>query len=330
MQRLLQAGNQFSNNFFKLTDNKDRDIVVNLRVQRHIGATAQWLRGAEAQKLRSEKAKRCSGLHTQWEMLISDQYYLKKYHKTIKMKKLNLLTVLVVFLAVRFQITGQNYSYLSDREGLKGITAETGIDKPVTIKVIYDNFVKDERFQVDWGYSIYIEGLEKEILFDTGTKPKIFGSNFRRTGIDAAKIDFLVISHEHGDHTGGIPEFVTMKKDMPVIIPESFSESFKKSMTDLELDPWLVSDPVRICEHFYTSGEFDYQIPEQALVLDTRRGLVVMTGCSHPGIVRMLAEIKSTFKKDIYMVFGGFHLMDKSESEMNEIITGIKALGVVK
>ncbi len=101
-------------------------------------------------------------------------------------------------------------------------------------------------------------------------------------------------------------------------------------ITGLELDPFLVSDPAMICEHLYTSGEFEYKIPEQALVLDTGKGLVVMTGCSHPGIVRMLTEIRSTFKKDIYMVFGGFHLMDKSESEMNEIIANIKALGVVK
>ncbi len=246
------------------------------------------------------------------------------------MKTLKILTVLVVFFAVRFHIAGQNYSYLNDQQGLKEITAATGFDKPVTIKVVYDNFVKDERFQADWGYCIYIEGLDKEILFDTGTKPQIFESNFKKTGIDAGKIDFLVISHEHGDHTGGIPVFVTMRKDIPVLIPESFSESFKKKMTGLELDPLLVSDPARICEHLYTSGEFEYQIPEQALVLDTRKGLVVMTGCSHPGIVRMLEEIKSTFKKDIYMVFGGFHLMDKSESEMTEIIAGIKALGVVK
>ncbi len=246
------------------------------------------------------------------------------------MKKLIFLLVLVILPAAGCHTSGQNYSRLNDAEGLMGVSSGTGIDKPVTIKVLYDNYVKDERFQADWGYSIYIEGLDREILFDTGTKPEIFGSNFRTAGIDAEKIDFLVISHEHGDHTGGIPVFVTFKKDIPVIIPESFSASFKKSMTGLELDPLLVNEPAMICEHLYTSGEFDYQIPEQALVLDTRKGLVVMTGCSHPGIVRMLSEIKSSFKKDIYMVFGGFHLMDKSESEMNEIIKGMKGLGIVK
>jgi 7,8-dihydropterin-6-yl-methyl-4-(beta-D-ribofuranosyl)aminobenzene 5'-phosphate synthase len=65
-------------------------------------------------------------------------------------------------------------------------------------------------------------------------------------------------------------------------------------------------------------------------VMNTNKGLVVMTGCSHPGIVRMLKEIKETFNKDIYMVFGGFHLMQKSEEEMDEIISDFKTLGVVK
>jgi 7,8-dihydropterin-6-yl-methyl-4-(beta-D-ribofuranosyl)aminobenzene 5'-phosphate synthase len=55
-----------------------------------------------------------------------------------------------------------------------------------------------------------------------------------------------------------------------------------------------------------------------------------MTGCSHPGIAIMLKEIKSTFNKNIYMVFGGFHLLQKSDTEMEQIIEDIKALGVVK
>ena len=55
-----------------------------------------------------------------------------------------------------------------------------------------------------------------------------------------------------------------------------------------------------------------------------------MTGCSHPGIVEMLKEIKSAFNKNIYMVFGGFHLLQKSEKEMDAIISEMKALGAMK
>jgi 7,8-dihydropterin-6-yl-methyl-4-(beta-D-ribofuranosyl)aminobenzene 5'-phosphate synthase len=75
---------------------------------------------------------------------------------------------------------------------------------------------------------------------------------------------------------------------------------------------------------------FDFEIAEQSLVLNTKKGLVVMTGCAHPGIINMLREIRSSFNKDIYMVFGGFHLMNKSEKEMETIISEMKALGVKK
>jgi 7,8-dihydropterin-6-yl-methyl-4-(beta-D-ribofuranosyl)aminobenzene 5'-phosphate synthase len=244
----------------------------------------------------------------------------------MKTKAFFLLNLLFLVLISRLQ--GQEYKYLE--APITGITADNGIETPVTVRVIYDNYVKTSGLESDWGFAILIEGLEKTILFDAGTKPDIFASNFKKMGLDAAKVDFLIISHEHGDHTGGIPAFVEMKKDIPVIIPYSFSEVFKKKMTSFSLEPLLVKGPAKICENLYTSGEFDFQIAEQALVLNTKKGLVVMTGCSHPGIVEMLKEIKTTFNKNIYMVFGGFHLLQKSDTEMNKILSEMKTLGVVK
>jgi 7,8-dihydropterin-6-yl-methyl-4-(beta-D-ribofuranosyl)aminobenzene 5'-phosphate synthase len=244
------------------------------------------------------------------------------------MKTLKLFPGILVFLLLEIQIQGQDYKFLT--EPVTGITSNNGIEKPVTVRVVYDNYIKVIGLQSDWGYSIVVEGLDKEILFDTGTKPDIFESNFKKMGIDAVNIDFLVLSHEHGDHIGGIPAFVKMKKDIPVIIPYSFSGSFKKRMVGFGLEPLLVKGPAKICENLFTSGEFDYMIPEQALVLNTKKGLVVITGCSHPGIVEMLKQIKSAFNKNIYMVFGGFHLLQKSDREMNEIISEMKALGIVK
>lgn len=246
------------------------------------------------------------------------------------MKAPRILSVFLLTLSLQAQLIGQDYKYLDNKSGLSEITAYNGIDKPVTVKVIYDNYVRVEGFKSDWGYSILIEGLEKEVLFDTGTRPDIFEFNFSKMGLDAGKIDLIVFSHEHGDHTEGLPAFVKMRKGIPVIIPASFSDPFKKKMIDFGLTPVLVKGPAKIYENLYTSGEFPYEIPEQALVLNTRNGLVVMTGCSHPGIVEMLKEIKSVFNKNIYMVFGGFHLLDKSEKEMDSIISEMKAIGVVK
>jgi 7,8-dihydropterin-6-yl-methyl-4-(beta-D-ribofuranosyl)aminobenzene 5'-phosphate synthase len=148
--------------------------------------------------------------------------------------------------------------------------------------------------------------------------------------IDPSLIDILVFSHEHGDHTAGVTSFVKMKTGIPVIMPQSFSRGFQKKMAGSGLKPLLVDAPSSICSDLYTSGEFDYSIPEHALVLDTRKGLVVITGCSHPGIIPMLTKIKTDFNKNIYMVFGGFHLLDKSDKEMQAIIAEMQKLGVVK
>jgi 7,8-dihydropterin-6-yl-methyl-4-(beta-D-ribofuranosyl)aminobenzene 5'-phosphate synthase len=246
------------------------------------------------------------------------------------MKTPELTSFLFLILLINSCLNGQDFEKLSDNQGVSGVKSESGINVPVTVSVVYNNYVSVEGMKADWGYSVVINGLEKEILFDTGTKPDIFESNFRKMGIDASEIDFLVLSHEHGDHTGGIPVFIKMKTGIPVIVPDSFTNSFKKDMTDLGLKPVMTDGPSMICDHLFTSGEFDYRIAEQALVLDTKKGLVVMTGCSHPGIVEMLTEIKKDFNKNIYMVFGGFHLMEKTDKEMDSIIAEMKRLGVIR
>jgi 7,8-dihydropterin-6-yl-methyl-4-(beta-D-ribofuranosyl)aminobenzene 5'-phosphate synthase len=239
-----------------------------------------------------------------------------------------LLIVPLLFLNVTTR--GQNYRFLKDPVEQNGINADNGIENAVTIMVVYDNYVHTDGLKADWGYAIVIEGLDKNILFDTGSSPDVFESNFSKMGLNAGKIDFLVLSHEHGDHTGGIKAFMKMRKGIPVIIPFSFSESFKERMTDYGYDPLMVKESVKICTNLYSSGEFSGSIPEQALVLNSKKGLVVMTGCSHPGLLEMLKEIKSRFNKNIYMVFGGFHLLEKSNEEMKSIIEGLKALGVLK
>lgn len=227
-------------------------------------------------------------------------------------------------------LSGQVFRYLEDKSGLKAITPTNGIENPVTIRIIYDNTIKTDGLTSDWGFSLMIIGLKRVILFDTGAKPDVFESNFKKMNLDASRVDFIVLSHEHSDHIRGISGLVKMKKNIPVVIPESFSGEFKNELVKSGLEPVLVSSPALIIENLYSSGEFAGPIPEQAVVLNTSKGLVVITGCSHPGIVEILKEIKSVFNKNIYMVLGGFHLLDKSEKETDNIIRDMKALGIVK
>jgi 7,8-dihydropterin-6-yl-methyl-4-(beta-D-ribofuranosyl)aminobenzene 5'-phosphate synthase len=244
--------------------------------------------------------------------------------------KTKYILILLVISTFHFNAFGQDYRFLKDPGQLAAVSSVPGIESPVTIRVVYDNYIKVEGLKADWGYSIVIEGLDKNILFDTGANPDIFELNFRKMNIEAKKIDYLIFSHEHADHTEGVSSFAKLTKNIPVIIPFSFSDSFKKKMVGFGLEPLLVKEPAKICNNLYTSGEFSGPIPEQALVLNTKQGLVVMTGCSHPGLIDMLKEIKSAFNKNIYMVFGGFHLLEKSDNDMKNIIEELKSLGVVK
>ena len=246
------------------------------------------------------------------------------------MKKIRICAVLLALAFLSSVLSGQKWETLEDYKGVKNVTRGSGIETPVTFVVIYDNYVSKQGTVADWGFSVLIKGLDKEILFDTGTKPEIFESNLKSIGIDPSGIDMLVLSHEHGDHTGGIPALVKMKTGIPVLIPVSFPAGFKKQMAGLNLTPVMVDAPSMICKHLYTSGEFKYQIPEEALVIDTKKGLAVITGCAHPGIINMLTKIKDDFGKDIYLVCGGFHLMDRTEKELSQIISEMRKLGVVK
>lgn len=205
-----------------------------------------------------------------------------------------------------------------------------GITAPVRIHIIYDNYVYKEGTQADWGFSVLIEGLEKCILFDTGTKPEIFESNFRKMGLDATKIDEVFISHEHRDHFGGLSALLNMNPDVKVVVPETFSNKFFRIPEATGSVAELVSKPVQLCNGLYSTGIIGNTIPEQSMVLNTSKGLVVMTGCSHPGIINILKQVKKDFGKDIYMVFGGFHLMNSSQKQINSIIDSMHELGVQK
>ena len=92
----------------------------------------------------------------------------------------------------------------------------------------------------------------------------------------------------------------------------------------------VVKNPVEICKDVYLSGELGDRIKEHSLAINTKKGLVIICGCSHPGIINIIKNFKETLNRDIYLVFGGFHLMNKTKQEMNEIIDQMKKLGVQK
>jgi 7,8-dihydropterin-6-yl-methyl-4-(beta-D-ribofuranosyl)aminobenzene 5'-phosphate synthase len=91
-----------------------------------------------------------------------------------------------------------------------------------------------------------------------------------------------------------------------------------------------VDKEFQLCKNVYSTGLIGTQITEHSLIIDSPKGLIMMTGCSHPGIVDMVKRAKELYKKNVYYVGGGFHLMNHSKELVMEIISELKKLGVVK
>lgn len=213
---------------------------------------------------------------------------------------------------------------------VSGLSPNEGNEIKVTI--LYDNYIHTDGTKSDWGFSCLIEGTEKTILFDAGTKGDILIHNMHQLNVDPKKVDLVVISHEHGDHTGGLPAFFRENSSVTVYHPVSCSEKFIQTVEDAGAKAVpVMGKPVKLCGGVYSTGEMKGgPIEEQSLILETSQGLIVITGCSHQGIVNIVAKAKSMFDKNIDIVFGGFHLLQHSDKAVDKIIAQFKEQGVAK
>lgn len=89
----------------------------------------------------------------------------------------------------------------------------------IRIVVLVDNNPYRQDLEKAWALSVYVEAGGVRFLFDTGPDPMVLEKNARRLGIDLSKIDFIVISHAHGDHTGGLRLLASIKPGMVVYVP---------------------------------------------------------------------------------------------------------------
>lgn len=215
------------------------------------------------------------------------------------------------------------------------------------LKILADNHQVNKDLKMCWGFSCLIRpvrnnkdeisnGVGESILFDTGESREILDFNMQKMGVQIEKIKKLVISHDHFDHIGGLETVLKKNSDIEVYLLSDFSDELKKRVSSsgakvIENDAFIEID-----EGIYTTGKIEGEyagsyIPEQAIVVKTEKGLVIITGCSHPLITDIVETVKKQFPKDkVFLVFGGFHLLEKTSREVKCIAENMKELGVQK
>lgn len=205
----------------------------------------------------------------------------------------------------------------------------------IGITVTYDNHPCKQGLETEWGFAAFITGTEKNILFDTGGG-RVLLDNMQKLAIEPYSIDMVVLSHIHGDHTGGLSSFLEKNSDVIVYLPSVFPKKLKDNAREHGAKIIEVKGSVQICENVYSTGQLGKLIEEQSLIIRTDKGLVVMTGCAHPGIVNIVNTAKALMrvlpkggpKDDILLVMGGFHLEWVTKGRIKKIISAFKQLGV--
>ena len=228
----------------------------------------------------------------------------------------------------------------------------------VQITVLYDAFGKSSAMQKDWGYAALIEYGGKRILFDTGNNPEILAHNAKAKGIDLSKLDFVVMSHRHGDHMGGMAYLLNVNPKVKIYAPkEGFgvyggdlpSTFYRK---DSSLPPeqryydgappavmrfgaaWpganieLIDKTTQIAPGIHlialvSDKPGTLELRELSLALDTPDGMVIVVGCSHPGIDKIVAAA-AAINPRIHFIAGGFHLVVSNDKEIETIVATLR------
>ena len=216
---------------------------------------------------------------------------------------------------------------------IRKITQIIRAEKLMKVKILFDKETIDKKLFTGWGVSVLVDG---RVLFDTGEKGEWLLGNMKLMSVGLGALEAVVISHNHWDHTGGLRRLLAEKKGLKVYICSGFNEEFKNEVRKMRGRLIEADTFVEVTRDIFITGRIsgvykNMPTPEEALVVKTRNGLTVITGCSHPGILKILGKIHEQFPQDkINFVFGGFHLIDKGRREIRFIIDKFKEMGVKK
>jgi 7,8-dihydropterin-6-yl-methyl-4-(beta-D-ribofuranosyl)aminobenzene 5'-phosphate synthase len=200
---------------------------------------------------------------------------------------------------------------------------------PAEILVLYDNTSTRQDLTADWGFAALVTFRGQKVLFDSGTKPDILLANMKALGVDPASIQHVVISHEHGDHINGVYRIYPLNRKMQVAFLDAFHPKSYEDARRADLSPVRIEGRAQIVPGIETTGAVPGDPSEQALVIHTAKGLVVLTGCSHPGVVAMVEAARRLDERaPVRYLLGGFHMLRQDRETALGQVQRLRALGV--
>jgi 7,8-dihydropterin-6-yl-methyl-4-(beta-D-ribofuranosyl)aminobenzene 5'-phosphate synthase len=187
------------------------------------------------------------------------------------------------------------------------------------ITTLVDNDVWMRGLSSSWGLSLYVEidsGEEQHrILMDTSGSSNVLFSNAKKLEVDLSDVEAVFVSHWHLDHCGSLSHVLPLlRQQTPVYVP-SRNPSGIRTIREAEGTPVVCSDPVHLMEGVMSTGELIGGVSEHSLVINIKdKGLVVLSGCAHPGIVNIVKRAQQVSGVPrVYAVIGGFHISSKRE-----------------
>jgi 7,8-dihydropterin-6-yl-methyl-4-(beta-D-ribofuranosyl)aminobenzene 5'-phosphate synthase len=251
---------------------------------------------------------------------------------------------------------------------LAGALASTTVVQPAAtafaadtdgqVTILYDAFGKDAAMKKDWGFSALVEVAGKRILFDTGNDRDIFAENVKASGVDLTNLDFVVLSHRHSDHMGGLSHVLSVNPKVKIYAPKegfgiygsSLPSSFYRK--DESLSPemrYYDGKPPEVMKFgtAWQGANFELidkttevvpgitlialvsdtpgtrELKELSLAVNTPDGVVLLVACSHPGIEKIV-EATAAINPKIRLIAGGFHLVAAPDDVIAKAVAALK------
>lgn len=228
---------------------------------------------------------------------------------------------------------------------------------PARVTILCDAFGKPSDLKRGWGYAALIEYGGRRVLFDTGPRGADFGHNAAALGVDLKRLDFVVLSHRHNDHTGGLnkvlrenpgvtiytplegagfnsptpPGLMGMIRRYVAEVPDEMRYFGGKPPAENRSEaPWPDARFVQIREtsevlpgfflfSMRSSKPGTMEMNEISLVVRTPQGGVLFVGCSHPGIENIVPTAAKIDPR-MHAIFGGFHLVDVPDAQVTQLV----------